>query len=513
MKKAVMFSLLINLCLLMNAQVVTKTIPVTTSSEKALAIYNEAMNAYQDVDLTKYNELISKALREDPDFFMAYYHKAIFAAYLKQEKNMTEFATAAVNCNSKISPGEMILKSAVRKLLGNPAADLTFFGIKLVEMYPQDVNAYLNLNTFQYLKKDLDGEISTLNKALELEGRKDFIYNLLAYAYMEKGQFKEAEAALDTYIGLSPRLPNPYDSKGDLYMKTKEYAKAYENFMKANSIDDTWSKDKALKAKLLAESSSDNQLNQVDLMKIFVGKWQLEGSGRDTINIFEMNEYNNGLLQVNSRIIGGVKYVQSTCTYTYDQTAGYYNAFVLFPEGKTDTWHIRFSSDKEVVLERIEDLKTNNSVLRKIIFEDPDHLISNNYSRENVMTSASKWIRTSAPITNKASDLIGTYEYYGDQKGISIWNEKHFIWTMESKSSTSDSEINPQNRMNSMNVAGGTWTVQDSIVSCIYQYHINPKMVGTSFRFVYKMNGNIINSRFIDKEGKVIGRNSAIKIN
>lgn len=260
MKKAVMFLLLLNLCLLMNAQVAGKTIPVTTSSKKALALYNDAMKAYQDVDLAKFNDLTSKSLVVDPDFFMVYYQKAMFAAYLRQEQSFIKFATAAANSKSKISSGESILKDAVRLLLENRNADLTGYGNKLVKMYPEDVNSYLQLMTFQYLIKDFDGQISTLNNALKLPGRNDFIYNLLAYAYMEKGQFKEAEAALDKYIELSPQLPNPWDSKGDLYMRTKEYAKAYENYMKANSIDTAWSKGKALKAKSLADS--DKKVSQ-----------------------------------------------------------------------------------------------------------------------------------------------------------------------------------------------------------------------------------------------------------
>ena len=182
---------------------------------------------------------------------MAYYQKAIMAAYTNQDI-FTKYATGAVNCKSKISSGEMILKDAIKMLLENRKYNMTPFGKKLVEMYPEDVYAYIQLSTFQYMIKDFDGGISTLNKALTLQGRKDFLYNTLAYAQMGKGQFKEAEVNLDKYMALKPQLPNPYDSKGDLYMMTKEYEKAYENYMKANSIDSTWSKNKALKAKSLA---------------------------------------------------------------------------------------------------------------------------------------------------------------------------------------------------------------------------------------------------------------------
>lgn len=367
MKKTAIVICLVAICIWANGQSDTRKIPVTTSSEKALGFYNEAMKALQDVELIKFGTLLSQALREDPDFFMANYQLAMIAVYQNQEKDFIRFATAATTSKSKLSEGEKILQDAVKTLIENRSADLTAYGKKLVQMYPEDVDSYLNLSMFQYSKKDIEGQISTLNDALKISERKDYIYNSLAYAYMEKDQFKEAEMALDKYVALSPQLPNPYDSKGDLYMKTKEYDKAYEYFMKANSIDTAWSKSKILKAKALAGGS-------------------------------------------------------------------------------------------------------------------------------------------------KASDIIGTYEYSGDQKGIAIINEKYFIWTLESKSTVTDSEIRQQDPFNSKTAGGGTWTMQDSIVTCTYRYHINPEMIGTSLRFVTTKNGNLYKYRIIDKEGKVIGTSSAVKI-
>jgi tetratricopeptide (TPR) repeat protein len=240
--------------MLMNAQVV-KMIPVTTSSEKAMGLFKLAYTASEDIDIPKFNKLSAQVLAEDPDFFMINYLKAIYAAYFKQENNFVKYATKAVDCKQNLSDGELIMKDAIIMLLKDRNSDLTPLGKKLVKMYPEDINSYWHLATYQYFIKDYDGEISTINNALKLSGRKDYLYNSLAYAYMAKGQLKEAEANLDKYISLSPNLPNAYDSKGDLYMMTKEYKKAYENFMKANSIDSTWSKNKMVKAKSLAEAA------------------------------------------------------------------------------------------------------------------------------------------------------------------------------------------------------------------------------------------------------------------
>jgi tetratricopeptide (TPR) repeat protein len=389
MRKPLLIIALVFFCLSGNAQ--KGKIPVTTSSKKALSFYNEAWKASEDVDLRKFDELISKSLAEDPDFFMAHYQGAIYAAYLGQEKIFIKEATAAVNCKAKLSSGEKIMKDAIKQLLGDRKADLTGYGKKLVEMYPGDINSHLQLMTYQALNKDTDGQISTINNALKLPARKDYLYNALAYAYMTRGQFSEAEVALDRYIALSPQLPNPYDSKGDLYMRTKEYGKAYENFMKANSIDTAWSKGKALRAKSLAERTT-----QSELMKKLYGTWYSE-RGRDTTNAFEIIEYNNALLQINSLIIKGIKRMILTCTYVFDPASGYFKSTALWPSGRTELWRVRFTSDREVDFSRVEDMKATNVLAHNTcFFDNPDQITANNYNGDNVRTATSRWVRSGA---------------------------------------------------------------------------------------------------------------------
>ena len=67
-------------------------------------------------------------------------------------------------------------------------------------------------------------------------------------------KYEEAANAFDKYIELSPNHPNPYDSKGDYFMKIKDYRNAYESFMKAHEIDSLWSFKKAMNAKAIADS-------------------------------------------------------------------------------------------------------------------------------------------------------------------------------------------------------------------------------------------------------------------
>jgi tetratricopeptide (TPR) repeat protein len=257
MKKLILSLMVISLGLMAFSQPAKeKKMPVTSSSEKAKTLYNEAMLAYEDFKLAKFRDLENMALKEDPDFFMANYWFAIFYLSFNNENKFLEFANKAVNCKANLSKGELLLKDALAKKIENRKADLTEFGKKLVGLYPNDIYAYYNLLIFQFFINDYNAEISTIKNALPVAERPAVLYNSLGYAYMGLGQKAEAEAAFNKYIELAPNNPNAYDSKGDYYMNVKDYRKAYESYMKAHSIDSTVDYKKAMNAKAIADSLS-----------------------------------------------------------------------------------------------------------------------------------------------------------------------------------------------------------------------------------------------------------------
>ncbi len=75
----------------------------------------------------------------------------------------------------------------------------------------------------------------------------------------------KAEEAFNKYIDLDPENPNVYDSKGDFYMSVEKYDKAYESYMKAYSIDPSFSYDKARMAQQLYEKATGRKLEIVPL--------------------------------------------------------------------------------------------------------------------------------------------------------------------------------------------------------------------------------------------------------
>ena len=256
--------LLITVIPLFSQSVKGNLIPVTTSSRTALSYYSQAMKYYDEVKVKQALESFKKALNQDQDFFMANYQLAWYFLLNRDGDSFNKFADDAINCKAKLSEGEELLKDALVRVQQGQINSIDL-GKKLVEMYPNDPNSYNNLISFQSMAGDSTGIVETLNKAIKIATNPATYYNQLGYAYMTLKQSDKAEEAFDKYIELDPRNPNVYDSKGDFYMYLKKYDKAYESYMTANSMDPSFSKEKAEMAKDLYEQTEGKKVEIISI--------------------------------------------------------------------------------------------------------------------------------------------------------------------------------------------------------------------------------------------------------
>ncbi len=265
MKKFFQSIIFLSLGLLIYSQPVKeKLMPVTTNSKSAMSFYHQAMKYFDEVNLNKALETMNKALEQDPDFFMANYHMAFYFLLNRAPDDFARFADAAINCKAKLSDAEEQLKDALVSVKQG-RTEVTDVGKKLVQMYPNDPNAYNNLVYFQSLASDSIGLVETLNKAIKIAINPAPFYNQLGYAYLTLKQPDKAEEAFDKYIELEPKNPNVYDSKGDYYLFIRKFDEAYYSYMKAYSMDPSFSHDKAELAKKLYEQTEGKELNIISL--------------------------------------------------------------------------------------------------------------------------------------------------------------------------------------------------------------------------------------------------------
>lgn len=228
--------------------------PITTKSEAALKLYNEARRAFQDVNLKECNSLLMKAKKEDPGFFMADAYLALSCLAGNDNAGFKEYASAAVNNKSKINEGEELYKEMLKKLLQNQKADLSEPTKKLIALYPKDQEVYYHLILSQMNNNDYQGALNTTSEAMKIADYKPVIYNLYGYVYMGLNRMEDAKKAFDKYIELAPGVANAYDSMGDYYFQMKDYKKAAEYYSKSVAKGLDMSKIKEKKAMHMADS-------------------------------------------------------------------------------------------------------------------------------------------------------------------------------------------------------------------------------------------------------------------
>lgn len=228
--------------------------PVTTDSELALEFYETGQMAYNQLKLSPAYKSFDSAVKEDPNFFMA--HFWMFFISSKESKMSSD---QAFKVDAQLNPGEEQLRLALKYLLDGQSEKVEEHLGNAIDLYPSDPDLHKILYILQYhYFKDPDAAIASIKRAVRECPDFPLAYNQLGYAYSELEEFELAEEALDNYIRLAPDQANPYDSKGDYYMETKQYEKAYDSYMKAYEIDSYTfgvSKKKAKKAKLLQEKS------------------------------------------------------------------------------------------------------------------------------------------------------------------------------------------------------------------------------------------------------------------
>lgn len=217
----------------------TKNLPVTTDSEQALALFNEGMEAMDEVLLVKASDRFSKASELDPDFIMPQVMMAMRYLFSNDIENFKLHANKAIKSRAYLTNSERLIQQAMKALVENPQADVSDYGKKLVKEYPESVLAHQMLASFQGLAKDYEGALKTYESALELTRKPGPIYNAMGYTYMALNQMDKAKETFDKYLQAAPNTANAYDSMGDYYARVKDFDDARQSYLKAYEMDST----------------------------------------------------------------------------------------------------------------------------------------------------------------------------------------------------------------------------------------------------------------------------------
>jgi tetratricopeptide (TPR) repeat protein len=212
----------------------TATLPVTTSSPKARALYEKGMADYENLYLERCNDDWRAAVIDDPNFGLAW---AWIAFNSGNPDEVNEARARALEVAPKLTPGEQLMISWISKIQQGDFIDGISAMNDMLELYPKDKHVlYLTANWLMG-ENGTDQAETLLKRALAIDKNFPAALNDLAYVDARNRNFEQALAAMDRYVALLPNEPNPQDSYGELLRMAGNFEGALTHYRAALKID------------------------------------------------------------------------------------------------------------------------------------------------------------------------------------------------------------------------------------------------------------------------------------
>jgi len=130
--------------------------------------------------------------------------------------------------------------------------------------------------------------------------------------------------------------------------------------------------------------SDQATLNQAELMKKFLGTWQAN-VGKDTIEIWEGQQYEKALVIKVSQVIKGKKNLLYINNVSFDGNEGKSKGFLLLSNGGYATWIGFFTTEKIFMGNLVQNFNPEMTDLKfQGVFTNSNEYIWTEYNKESV---------------------------------------------------------------------------------------------------------------------------------
>jgi len=212
----------------------SSTLPLTTSSAKARELYEKGMADYENLYLERCNDEWRAAVKEDPNLAVAW---AWIAFNSGNPQEVSAARAKAKQIAPTLTPGEQLMIAWIVKVQeGDFLGGITAMN-DMLEMYPHDKRVLYLAGNWLMGENGDDQAQRFLQKALALDKDYPAALNDLAYIQARNRQFDKAFAAMDRYVALLPKEPNPQDSYGELLRMAGNFDGSLAHYRAALKID------------------------------------------------------------------------------------------------------------------------------------------------------------------------------------------------------------------------------------------------------------------------------------
>ncbi len=240
MRRSISAFLILSACLASPAyahhlkQASTTSLPVTTTSAQARALYEKGMQDYENLYLERCNDDWRAAVKEDPNLAVAWAWIAFNTSDPKEASAAREKAKATA---PKTTPGEQLMVAWIVKVQeGDFIGGISAMN-DMLELYPKDKHLLYLAGNWLMGEEGADQAEKMMLKALAIDKNFPAALNDLAYSEARNRHFDKAFAAMDRYVALLPKEPNPQDSYGELKRMAGDFEGSLQHYRAALKID------------------------------------------------------------------------------------------------------------------------------------------------------------------------------------------------------------------------------------------------------------------------------------
>ena len=159
---------------------------------------------------------LEEAVRLDPQFASAYLLLAFDYSFQGDLRKAEETSRKVEPLQSRLPRREQLLFQANQASRSRDLEGLVHAEEAVLAEFPRESDTRSSLGVLLLNLNQPDRAISLLREGLASDPKDDDLWNILGYAYANKGDKTEALKANDQYIALRPGDPNPVDTRGDI---------------------------------------------------------------------------------------------------------------------------------------------------------------------------------------------------------------------------------------------------------------------------------------------------------
>jgi tetratricopeptide (TPR) repeat protein/tRNA A-37 threonylcarbamoyl transferase component Bud32 len=209
---------------------------ITTNSMEAYNYFLRGREALGKLYDDSARQFLEKAVELDPTFATAYIYLANTYSSLGNTKARNEAIEKAKSFSERVTDKERLYVEAFyASFIERNPEKYSAILLEIAKRYPKEKPAHFILGVY-YRSINPDKAIEEYNKALELDPKFGEALNMIAYSYIDIGNYEKAIEYFKRYASLFPGDANPFDSMAEAYFWTGKLDEAIAKYKEALEV-------------------------------------------------------------------------------------------------------------------------------------------------------------------------------------------------------------------------------------------------------------------------------------